>query len=139
MRDWLQTGRWVALVGWHIALDQVPWDRQSFQTQIVEELVELSLSAIPVEDSGTIPDAGPMAPAPHQVRLIIWPETPAPFYYHDDPSFRKRMNELAAASGSTLLFGFVDWPMGQAAGSNTGWRYNSAGTVSPTGESIAKV
>ena len=121
------------LVQTHIALDQ-PWDRQS-QTQIVEELVELSLSP-PVEDSETIPDAGPMAPAPHQVRLVIWPETPAPFYYHDDPSFRKRMNELAAASRSTLLFGFVDWPMG-AAGSNTG-PYNSAGTVSPKGELIAQ-
>lgn len=121
------------LVQTHIPLDQ-PWDRQS-QTRLLEELIELSLSP-PLEDFATTPEASPTPPEPSQVRLVIWPETPAPFYYHEDSSFRNRMNELAESSGSTLLFGFVDWPTGDAS-ANTG-PYNSAGTVSPAGELIAQ-
>ena len=46
------------------------------------------------------------------------------------------MNGLAESSRSSLLFGFVDWPM-EDASSDTG-PYNSVATVSPKGELIAQ-
>ena len=46
------------------------------------------------------------------------------------------MNELAQTSGSTLLFGFVDWPSGDA--SSDSGPYNSGATVSPAGNLIAQ-
>lgn len=121
------------LVQPHIPLDQ-PWDRPS-QARLLDELIELSLSP-PATGSAAALEAAPLPDEPHRVRLVIWPETPAPFYYHEDSSFRNRMNGLAELSGSWLLFGFVDWPAGDA-GSNAG-PYNSAGTVSPAGKLIAQ-
>ena len=121
------------LVQTHIPLDH-PWDPQS-QSRLLEELIELSLSP-PLTDSASTPEADPPLSAPHRASLLIWPETPAPFYFHEDPSFRRTMNRLAGSSGSTLLFGFVDWPSGNE-GSHTG-PYNSVGTVSPAGDLIAQ-
>ena len=121
------------LVQTHIPLDH-PWDPQS-QSRLLEELIELSLSP-PFENPANTPEADPTLAAPHRASLLIWPETPAPFYFHEDPSFRRTMNRLAESSGSTLLFGFVDWPSGDE-DSHTG-PYNSVGTVSPAGELIAQ-
>ncbi len=123
----------VRLVQTHIPLDQ-PWDPRS-QTRLLDELIELSLSPS-LEDSAATAKTGPSPAEPLRARLVVWPETPAPFYYHEDSSFRKRMSELAASSGSTLLFGFVDWPAG-GAGRNTG-PFNSVGTVSPRGDLIGQ-
>ena len=121
------------LVQTHIPLDH-PWDPQS-QSRLLEELIELSLSP-PFTDSATDPETGSLAAEPPRLKLLIWPETPAPFYFHEDPSFRSNMNRLAASSGSTLLFGFVDWPS-EDEDSRTG-PYNSVGTVSPAGKLIAQ-
>ncbi|MYC82619.1 MAG: apolipoprotein N-acyltransferase [Acidobacteria bacterium] len=121
------------LVQTHIPLDH-PWDPQS-QSRLLDELIELSLSPSS-RDSATTPEAAPPIAAPHRTRLLIWPETPAPFYFHEDPSFRRNMNRLAESSGSTLLFGFVDWPM-EDSGLHTG-PYNSVGTLSPAGGLIAQ-
>ena len=41
------------------------------------------------------------------MELIVWPETPAPFYYNHDPQFRRRINQIAQKSGTTIVFGFV--------------------------------
>lgn len=121
------------LVQTHIPLDQ-PWDPRS-QSRLMEELIELSVSP-PFKDSATTSETGPPLAVPHRARLLIWPETPAPFYYHEDSSFRKSMSELAESSRSSLLFGFVDWPSGDDGG-HTG-PYNSVGTLSPAGELIAQ-
>ncbi len=121
------------LVQTHIPLDQ-PWDPQS-QSRLLEELIELSLSP-PFKDPATAPETRLLPAGPPEVKLVIWPETPAPFYYHEDPSFRRSMNGLAESSRSWLLFGFVDWPM-EDARSDTG-PYNSVATVSPRGELIAQ-
>ena len=121
------------LVQTHIPLDQ-PWDPQS-QRRLLDELIELSLSP-PLRDSATTPETRSLPAEPPRARLLIWPETPAPFYFHEDPSFRRTMSRLAESSDSTLLVGFVDWPSGDD-GLHTG-PYNSVGTVSPQGELIAQ-
>ena len=121
------------LVQTHIPLDQ-PWDPQS-QSRLLEELIDLSLSP-PFKYSATTPETRSLPAEPLQARLVIWPETPAPFYYHEDSSFRKSMNGLAESSRSSLLFGFVDWPS-EDDDLHTG-PYNSVGTVSPAGDLIAQ-
>jgi apolipoprotein N-acyltransferase len=40
-------------------------------------------------------------------RLIVWPEAPAPFYYYDDPTFRRYVTDLARTTSSYFLFGTV--------------------------------
>ena len=121
------------LVQTHIPLDQ-PWDPQS-QSRLLEKLIDLSLSP-PFKDSATTPETRVLPVEPLPARLLIWPETPAPFYFHEDPSFRSNMHRLAESSGSTLIFGFVDWPSGDD-GVHAG-PYNSVGTVSAAGRLIAQ-
>ena len=121
------------LVQTDIPLDQ-PFDPQS-QSRLLEELIDLSReSAIEIPENAT--GSGPISAKRSNVRLIIWPETPAPFYYHEDSSFRTRMNELAHSSGASLLFGFVDWPKKTV--SRTTGPFNSVGTVTPSGKFIAQ-
>lgn len=39
--------------------------------------------------------------------FIVWPESPGPFYYYNDPLFRERVTGLTRASGLPMLFGTV--------------------------------
>lgn len=39
--------------------------------------------------------------------LVLWPEVPAPFYYYDDPEFRRQMTETTRLAGAPLLFSGV--------------------------------
>lgn len=67
--------------------------------------------------------------------LIIWPETPAPFYFRQDPRFRARMLVLAEATRGNLIVGIVDYrrdPTGREA------PYNSAVVLSPGGGVVAQ-
>jgi apolipoprotein N-acyltransferase len=66
-----------------------------------------------------------------QSRLIIWPESPAPFYAND-PVFRSTVSNLARESQAWVLAGSVGT-------SATGQPpYNSASLVSPSGEWTAR-
>ena len=121
------------LVQTHIDLNQ-SWNPQS-QSLILEELTKLSLSP-QGHDSARIHESDQPRSDPVSAKLIIWPETPAPFYYHHDPSFQRAMDALATTSGSTLLFGFVDWHFG-AADADSG-PYNSVGTLAPGGKLISQ-
>lgn len=40
--------------------------------------------------------------------LIVWPETPAPFYLNEDVDFRSRIQKIARKSGAYVLLGYVD-------------------------------
>lgn len=46
----------------------------------------------------------PSRPAP---ALLLWPEVPAPFYYYDDPLFRRTVSETARLASTPFLFGSV--------------------------------
>jgi len=39
--------------------------------------------------------------------LMIWPESPGPFYYSNDPGFRDKVNALARDQHAPLIFGTV--------------------------------
>ena len=71
------------------------------------------------------------------VRLILWPETPAPFYLNHDSDFRRRMQNVAAFSKRYFLFGFVDFRPSAGNGDQRD-PYNSVGLISPGGEVISQ-
>jgi apolipoprotein N-acyltransferase len=64
--------------------------------------------------------------------LIIWPESPAPFYTND-PRFRNAISDMARRAGIWVVTGAIGTaPATQSGGQ--GLIFNSAVVVSPTGE-----
>jgi apolipoprotein N-acyltransferase len=63
-------------------------------------------------------------------RLVVWPETPAPFYLTEDAEFRTRMQNIARKLGAYFLIGYID-----AVGEGPA---NSAGLLNPMGEQISR-
>ena len=68
--------------------------------------------------------------APANPDLVIWPETPSPFYLRQDASFRYRMGAIARASDAYFLLGYIDFDDGKPS--------NSVGVLSPSGEQISR-
>lgn len=64
-------------------------------------------------------------------RIIVWPETPGPFYYYEDPTFRRYATDLARTTGSYFLFGTVAYNEEHAP-------LNSAVLLSPGGDLVAR-
>jgi apolipoprotein N-acyltransferase len=100
----------VRLVQTNIALDQ-PW-HEPVAGQLLDELESLSSAD------------------PGSTRLIVWPETPAPFYYKEDPDFRRRIQRIATSSNAYILLGYID-KVGEGP-------TNSAALVDPSGELISR-
>jgi len=64
-------------------------------------------------------------------QLIVWPEVPAPMYYHQDARFRDMVNDLARRTGAYLLLNAVPY-------NDQGAPLNSALLVSPAGQPIGR-
>ncbi len=62
--------------------------------------------------------------------LIIWPESPAPFFA-PDPAFRSAMSEMASVSNAYVVVGSL--AVNQAAGADRQQMYNSAALIAPSG------
>jgi apolipoprotein N-acyltransferase len=95
----------------NISLNQ-PWQKPQ-SDDLLNELVALS-----TRDTGAKP------------RLVIWPETPAPFYLKEDAEFRSRMQTIARTLGAYFLVGYID-----SVGTEP---TNSAALLNPAGEQISR-
>ncbi|MFQ5816584.1 MAG: apolipoprotein N-acyltransferase [Terriglobia bacterium] len=62
--------------------------------------------------------------------LVLWPEVPAPLYFHHDPLLRAQLMALAQTAQAHLLVGFVDYRK-DAEGRDR--PYNSALMLAPDG------
>jgi apolipoprotein N-acyltransferase len=100
----------VRLVQTNISLDQ-PWKKPESE-QLLDELGKLSTS----------PASRP--------RLVVWPETPAPFYLNEDADFRERMQTIARKLGAYFVVGYID-----AVGEGPS---NSAGLLDPKGDQVSR-
>jgi apolipoprotein N-acyltransferase len=100
----------VRLVQTNISLDQ-PWKKPE-SDQLLDELGKLSSS----------PESRP--------ELVVWPETPAPFYLNEDADFRARMQDIARRLGAYFLVGYID-----AVGEGPS---NSAGLLDPKGDQVSR-
>jgi apolipoprotein N-acyltransferase len=98
------------LVQTNISLDQ-PWDNGESR-QLMDDLQKLS----------TAP--------PGAFKLIIWPETPAPFFLKEDSGFRSRIQAIARESDADVLVGYID--------KIDDGPTNSVGLVNPQGEIISR-
>jgi apolipoprotein N-acyltransferase len=99
----------VRLVQTNIPLDQ-PWKKPG-SDQLLDELGALS----------TRDTAKP--------KLVVWPETPAPFYL-SDIEFRSRMQNITRVLGAYFLVGYID-----AKGEEPS---NSAALLNPKGEQVSR-
>ena len=100
----------VRLVQTDISIDQ-PWKKPDSE-QLLDEL-----SALSTRDTS-------------RPRLVVWPETPAPFYLNEDADFRSRMQGIARKLGAYFLVGYID-----AAGEGPS---NSAGLLDPMGNQVSR-
>ena len=65
-----------------------------------------------------------------ELDLIVWPETPSPFFLGQDADFQYRMGNIARTLDAHFLIGYIDF-IGEAPS-------NSAGLLSPSGEQISR-
>lgn len=97
--------------------EEAVWTREAANA-LHQRMVLLSLQ--------TFYEKGRVRPA-----LIVWPETPAPLYFDEDPQFRRHVVSLAMSSGSHVLFGDV-------ARTRDGAPLNSARLLSPEGVPLSR-
>jgi len=107
-------------------LDSTDWTRQYFQDTL-SNLIQVS-QQLPAGERLRHPD------------LIVWPESPAPFY-SGDPFFRNALSDLARNTHSWVLagnIGVVSLGMSSqnasAASQNASEIFNTASLVSPDGD-----
>jgi apolipoprotein N-acyltransferase len=106
----------VRIVQTNLMLDQ-KWDDEE-RTKLFEELADMSSSSIPPSRDAA-------------EGLLVWPETPAPFYYKRDLDFKTRMDYLASHTGRYFIFGFVDF-LDSPSGISHLEPLNSVAFLSPT-------
>jgi apolipoprotein N-acyltransferase len=97
------------------------------KSSLLDELAKLSIpSEQPQMDAGS-----------DVLRLILWPETPAAFYFNHDPEFRRRMENIAISTRAYFFLGFVDF---RPRSSDSAERdpYNSVAMISAEGRAISQ-
>ena len=123
----LQTDHAALLLQENIPVD-APWTRDAFE-RTLRELADLTLKSVEV-DSSTLP-------ASQHIDLIVWPESPAPFYT-GDPLFRDAVSEVARQSRTWAVTGAIgNKPLtkGSVSASQV---FNSAALVNPSGDWTAQ-
>jgi apolipoprotein N-acyltransferase len=131
----LQAGRLVgapALPTDHAALlvqENLPvdatWTRETFE-RTLREIATLSVKA------ATSRSAHPDSKL-ESVDLIVWPESPAPFYV-SDPLFRGAVSQVARQSHTWLVTGAIGTSSLARGGGPASEVFNSAALVSPSGD-----
>jgi apolipoprotein N-acyltransferase len=102
-------------------LEGSDWTKQYFNDTL-RDLTEISLDS----------HGGPSHPD-----LIVWPESPAPFYT-SDPLFRDAVSNVARQSNAWLLTGSIGIRNASATPDQATEIYNSASLVSPNGEWVSR-
>ena len=101
-------------------LDNADWTKPYFQ-QTLTDLTNISRSQPSTATPG----------------LIVWPESPAPFY-SGDPEFRRGITHLATESHAWVVAGNVGVESTGTPAQNATTIFNSASLVSPSGEWVAR-
>jgi len=73
----------------------------------------------------------------HRFDLIVWPESPAPFLYHD-PMFRDAVSALARQSDTWVVAGAIGIMPAFNRGGGGSQIFNSAALVTPQGEWVGR-
>ncbi len=140
----LQAGRLVdapALATDHAALlmqENIPvdtnWTRNAFE-QALSELIDLSVKDAAAESSVS-GSMGVLGTEQRKMDLIVWPESPAPFFTND-PLFRDPVSRMARETHSWVVTGAIGSTPAKSGGSGS-QVFNSAALISPAGEWTAR-
>ena len=144
----LQAGRLVeapALPADHAALlvqenisVQANWTRDAFE-RTLRELTDLSVKRATtwsgVEPGLTLGISQGLKP--NNIDLIVWPESPAPFFA-SDPLFRNPLSRMARATHTWVVSGAIGSTPAMQGGKSASQIFNSAALVSPSGDWTAR-
>jgi apolipoprotein N-acyltransferase len=131
----LQTGQWLApapVATDHTALLVQPnipiqtgemWTKEYFQSTLRD------LTAISLHPAGE--------KAGQRYDLIVWPESPSPFYTND-PLFRDAVSALAVHSGTWVVAGSIGITPTMHRGGQSSQIFNSAALINPQGEWVGR-
>jgi apolipoprotein N-acyltransferase len=135
----LQAGRLIdapALPADHSALllqENIPvdtsWTRDAFE-RTLRELIDLSVKT----DASS---ASAVGSTTDKIDLIVWPESPAPFFT-SDPLFRIPMSEMARETRAWVVTGAIGTTPVMQGGKSASRVFNSAALVSPSGDWTAR-
>jgi apolipoprotein N-acyltransferase len=122
----LQPDRRALLVQQNIPVDE-NWTRDTYE-RTLREMVDLSVR------SSASASASPSAPetASGKIDLIVWPESPAPFFTND-PLFREPVSQMARETHSWVVAGAIGSTPATQSGRSTSEVFNSAALISPSG------
>ena len=126
----LAADRAALLVQENIAVD-TNWTRAAFE-RTLRELTDLSLKA---ETSAT-PSTGGTS-LKQKIDLIVWPESPAPFFT-SDPLFREPVGQLARGANAWVVTGAIGNSPATPGRATASRVFNSAALISPSGEWTAR-
>jgi apolipoprotein N-acyltransferase len=108
------------------------WTKEYFEGTL-RDLTWISLHTAGQDQSN--PNASPVSP-PHP-DLIVWPESPAPFYT-TDPAFREAVSNIAREAQTWMLAGSLGIRNAGETPAHATQLYNSASLVSPAGEWVGR-
>jgi apolipoprotein N-acyltransferase len=126
----LSTDHSALLVQENLAVD-ANWTRDTFE-RTLGELTDLSVKAAATSSSS--PAHGLTQ---DKMDLIVWPESPAPFFT-SDPLFRDPLSQMARETHSWVVTGAIGSTPASQSGTTHSQMFNSAALISPTGEWITR-
>jgi apolipoprotein N-acyltransferase len=107
------------------------WTQPYFESTL-RELASLSERASSLQDGKALNDVN----ATTKPDLIVWPESPAPFYA-SDPFFRHAMGEMALQINEWVVTGAIGTSSPAQSGQSSKM-FNSAALISPSGDWAAR-
>jgi apolipoprotein N-acyltransferase len=125
----IRADRAALLVQENISVDET-WTRGTFE-RTLRELTDLSVK-VAASGSSRAPDA-----KPGTVDLIVWPESPAPFFA-SDPLFREPVSQMARDAHSWVVTGAIGSTPAMQSGRSASQVFNSAALISPAGDWTAR-
>lgn len=108
------------------------WTRDYFE-RTLRELSDLTVKSAALNPSAVA--SGRTSAT--KIDLIVWPESPAPFYTND-PLFRTALSEMVRQTGIWTVSGAIGITPAMSSGAQGSAIFNSAALVSPQGEWAAR-
>jgi apolipoprotein N-acyltransferase len=125
----LRTNHMALLLQENIPVDE-NWTRDAFENTL-HDLTSLSLKNLEYGPSSA------QASSSSKVDIIVWPESPAPFYT-GDPLFRDALSNLAREAHTWVVTGAIGSEPVATANAPASQVFNSAVLISSTGEWVAR-
>jgi apolipoprotein N-acyltransferase len=122
------------LVQQNVPVDE-NWTRDTFE-RTLRGLIDISLLAETTSSSSSPSSSTPVNAPRGKPDLIVWPESPAPFFAND-PLFRHPVSEMAREAQAWVVTGSIG-SSGATENGRASEMFNSAALVSPAGEWTAR-